>query len=186
MGRIGFYRGQMGPVGVVNAVLTAVARDSGASALIDPGLVSKFPLTLAPQLATYERIEMDYQTGEDGVALRSIEIVLRHAEILAEGLIEPDGTFAGWGVVALSTHLTSDLIGRVPALARLPGSDGRLRVPVKLQGGPAATAVTVDEGFVDALRKAMRGEPVGSFVATEPASELVMDMPSLREQFNRW
>lgn len=186
MGRLGFYFGEIGPIGIVNAVLTAVGRETGATGLIDPVLVGKYPRTLAPEMAGYDRIEMDYQTRDDGVELRSIELMLPHADIAAEGLIQPDRTFSGWGVLTLSSLLTSELSVRVPALAALVGSDDRLRLPVKLQGGPSGAAIVVGERFIDELRKSMRGGQVGPFVATEPQSELVMDMPSLRDQFNRW
>lgn len=186
MGRIGFYDGKIGPVGIVNAALTAIARDSGATGLIDGELIAKFPNTLAPDAVDYDQIEMDYQTRADGIALRTIKAVLPQAGLVAEGLIETDRTFGGWGVVTLSAALTSELALRVAAIADLAGSDGRLRLPVKLQGGTSGAAVTVDERFVSELTRALRGESVGSFVATEPQSELVMDIPSLREQFERW
>jgi hypothetical protein len=186
LGRVGFYDGEVGSVGIVHAILTTVARDAGVGALIDADLVAAYPRTLAPEMPGYERIEMDYQTRDDGLALRSIDIVLAHAEIKAEGLIESDHTFAGWGVAALSLQLTDELVRRVPRLMGLCGSDGRFRIPVKLRGGPSATEITVDERFVEAVRNADRGENVSTFVATESRSELVLDMPTLREQFNRW
>ncbi len=186
MGRIGLYDGEIGSVGIVNVVLTSVARDTGIATLIDSVLVEAYPRTLAPELPGYERLEMDYQTREDGLALRSIEFELPHAAIVAEGLIEPDHTFAGWGVMALSEQLTAAIMQRAPRLAGLTAADGRLRIPVKLQGGPSATAITVEDDFLDAVRSAARGGEVSPFIPTEPRSELVLDMPTLHEQFTRW
>jgi hypothetical protein len=185
MGRVGLYDGEIADGAIVHAALRAIADEVGAANFLTDRLIATFPDTLAADRVAYDSIELDYQTRADGIAVRSLIMKSPHLILRAEGLIATDDTVAGWGVITFSEELTRELIASLGPLIRLAGTDGKLRVPVRLRGAVANASVTVDERFTDELGRAMRGERVGPFAATEPESELVMDLPTLRDQFNR-
>ncbi len=187
-GRVGIHWGKLGPGGLGHSVIEAIGRYARHSRLLDSALVAAHSDVLSPTRMAFKRIRFDFQTHEDGVLVRGLTIEFDGGDldVRAEGLIDHDGVFAGWGVMTVGASLTSQLARRLPELAVLAGGDGRLRIPITLRAD-AQRGVTAEPGdaFLAALDRVTRGETVPPFAALTPEGSIEMDLPALEEQFGR-
>ncbi len=187
-GRVGIHWGKLGPGGLGHSVIDAIGRYARHSRLLDPALVAAHSDVLSASRIAFKRIRFDFQTHEDGVLVRGLTIQFDGGdlEVRAEGLVDRDGVFAGWGVMTVSPSLTSQLARRLPELAVLAGGDGRLRIPITLHSD-SRQGITAEPGdaFLAALDRATRGETVPPFAALMPEGSIEMDLPTLEQQFGR-
>ncbi len=185
MGRVGLHRGRLGPRGLGRELIAAIGAAQGDSNLVSEDLVEAYPALLAADGIGFRRLTFDFERREEAFVVRALRIDLADGEVRAEGVLDPDGKIAGWGTLYLSGKASAELAARLPALRALTPGDGRLRVPLKLASSDTGLEALVEERFLDALARAARGESAGAFVPVDPDSGIVMDLPSLEEQFYR-
>ncbi|MEE8311628.1 MAG: hypothetical protein V3R77_05180, partial [Candidatus Binatia bacterium] len=185
LGRIGLHRGRVGGLGLVRETVAALLESRGQAASALEGLAAAHAKTLLNDSLEFSRLVFDFESREEGIALRMLSITMEDAEFRGEGVIGFDQSVALWGNVILGTKLSEDLVASASAVAPLVAADGRLRVPVKIQGTTKDLDATVDERFLEALAAAARGEDVGPFVPMDPDARIVSELPSLQEHFYR-
>jgi hypothetical protein len=186
MGRVGVHRGKLGPKGIGYEVVKSIADARGKPQALDDELLEAHRHALSPQSTAFKRFSFDYESREDGFALRSIEMLLADGTAIdAEAVIDKSHTVAGWGNIELTPALTADLTMRIPELESLIGANDTLRIPIKVQGPTAEPTARADDRFLQAADASARGNATGPFVPMEPDGSIVMDLPTLREQFYR-
>jgi hypothetical protein len=185
LGRIGLHRGRVGGLGLGRDTVAAILEARGKAALAVEDLAVGHAKTLLKDSLEFSRLVFDFESREEGIALRSLSIAMEDADFRGEGVIGFDESVALWGNVILGTKLTEDLVASASAVAPLVAADGRLRVPVKIQGTTKDLDATVDERFLEALAVAARGKDVGPFVPMDPDARIVTELPSLEEHFYR-
>jgi len=185
MGRVGVHRGKLGAIGIGHALVRSIAEARGKAEALDDALVSAHRASLSPDTTAFKRLAFDFESREDGFALRGLELRLTAGTIHAEALIDDTRTVAAWGNFDMEPGLTGDLVERIPELGSLVGADGRLRVPIKLQGPSSDLTARVDDRFLEAVDAAAAGKGGGPFVPMDPDGRIVMELPTLDEQFYR-
>jgi hypothetical protein len=184
-GRVGIHHGKVGQSGLVRSVLEEAFTTAGRHFEVEDSLMRSYPGALAEGRTEFQRIAFDFQTRTDGVDLKTAEIRLPYATVNGEGRLDTQGTIVGSGTISLSEPLTADLARRTKALRALIADDGRIHIPIHFEGKPDAAEVHPDPRFVEVLERALRGEKVEPFPAPVEGPGLGLDMPSLREHFQR-
>ncbi len=184
IGRVGLHRGRIGPRGFVHDVISSVLAERGQRSLLG-GMIASYPHLLAPDHVRFRRSVFDFQTRDDGLSIGSLKMDLEDGELRGEGLIDKDGQVAGWGTLILAPGLSQALSTTVAEVTPLVGTDGSLRVPVRLHSGEGAGGLEPDERFIHALARSARGEKVGPFVTMESESSILSELPTLEDHFGR-
>lgn len=184
LGRVGLHRGRLGPRGFVHDVIGSVLAERGQRGLLG-GLIASHPHLLATDHVSFRRTSFDFQTRDDGLSIRSLKMDMGDGELRGEGLIDNDNRVAGWGTLILAPGLSAELAQAVAEIAPLVGTDGSLRVPVRLQSGERIGELEPDERFTHALARSARGEPVGPFMTMESDSSIFSELPALEDHFGR-
>lgn len=87
-----------------------------------------------------------------------LDIVSRDAAFLASGTARLGGAVEMKGDVAVSAAISDVLLRKVPDLSALRGEDGRIRVPVLIDGPLAGPRVRADEKYLTSTILLERGK----------------------------
>jgi hypothetical protein len=183
-GRAGVHEGKLGPKGLLRAVVAEAVTAAGADAGAIEELAARHP-ALTTDAMPFRRLAADFQSVDDGIAVRVADIVTDGATLALDGTVDASRRLRSTGVVTLAQALTSDLVRRVPPLAKLVGGEGTLVIPVSIEGAPEDVRATLDERFVKAVAAARDGKSVEPLDTELPAAKFTTDLPPLEEQFGR-
>ena len=139
-GRIGLHEGVFGEQSWLANVVRTILAEFGKEAELE-AVQERLGGVPANEGVPFDRIALNVQTRDDGIAIAVTDGRLRGAHLVGEGLLAEQGTVAGAGTLDLAPDLSAELVRVTPALESLVAESGRLRVPVRLEGKRGAGVV---------------------------------------------
>ncbi len=184
IGRIGLHRGEISGTGLIRAVLTSVLETLGKPEAVKD-LAAAYPSAMAEKTTAFRRFAFDFETREDGLAVRSLAANLSRARLEAEGFVGFDRTVALSGNLIVGPELTTALTDLDPALRELVDSESQLRVPLQILGKTDRLIVDVGDGLGYALAASRAGVGPGPFMPHAPGAQIDSELPKLKDYFFR-